>query len=993
MEGKEAKKNVFTICAGESFSKVFAQYLLEETDSKAELLAQYKILLPTRRACRILRDTFLDLNDGEALLLPQMRPIGDIDGDDLSLNMFGHSQVPAQIPPAISPLRRQLLLCRLIQQVPTFQSGNDRALALAKALSRFMDQVIVEGLSFKKLYTLVPADFAAHWGITLDFLKIISETWPKILEEEGTIEAADRRNRLLRLYKDFLDEKRPTDQIIAAGAIGSIPAVADVLCSIASLPNGRVILPGMDTNLEMEVWEDVEVHHPQYFFKSLLRKMDMAYHDVEIIGRCQSHRAGLARDMMLPAQHTHRWKKAGHASLEGLEYYACSSQEEEAMVIACIIREVLEDPGRRKDIVALVTPDRRLARRVMAHCLRWGISADDSAGMSLDQSRLGVFCLLFLQALRRPFDVIAFLSFLKHPFCRMGYGRLEYRRCVTVLERDIFRTRNKPIFKSLDDLSVHVGKNDYPEFLKEFLRNIISCASPVLCLSADEKDFGILLSSVLQAIENFAARQTAKDTLLSGEDLLWRGDDGETAARFFSDLLSEVALVRVHGLGDVAPLLQNLMRDVNVRSAYGVHPRVLILGQLEARLSHADVTILGELNDGVWPAGQEHDPWMSRPMRSAFGLPDNAQKTGLAAHDFVQGFCNKRVIMTRSEKMNGSPTVMSPWLMRLNTVLQAQGRNLSDLSIGSYRTWVRLLDKAEDVMPFQRPAPIPPFSARLRRVSVTKFETWIQNPYALYMYYILKIRASEAIRTEFGAAQFGSVLHDALDVFVKQYPITLPEQGEDLFLKIVDDVLQTYMSEQDIPAYWRPRFEIIARWFIQHEEGWRVRAKFKAAEVVGEMALDVNGHDFVISGRADRVDLMHGENGAGYALIDYKSAGAFKEKKLKNGELPQLPLEAMMLEKGAFEGLGAGHTHYIGYWKLSGGKMGGEVVSIEGKLDETVAKVKEAVIALIEMFWREDLPFYAVPDLTNAPRYNDYEHVSRLKEWAALDDESGGDGL
>lgn len=986
---------VFTIPAGVPFSKTLARFLLEETQGDAERLTSYRILLPTRRACRILRDTFLDLNEGAPLLLPQMRPIGDVDGDDLSLQMLGASDDISDIPPAITPLRRQLLLSRLIQKMPDFAYNADRALVLAKALGELMDQVVVEGLSFDNLSALVPEDFAQHWGITLEFLKIVSEVWPAILEEEGLIDAADRRNQLLRHYKLYLDHVRPDYPLIAAGTIGSIPAVADVLCSVARMPNGRVILPGLDTGLSAKIWEKVEDHHPQYFFKSLLRKMELEPEEVGVIGSAESTREGLARQMMLPAAFTHLWRDAEKPDnaddLNGLEYYACSGQEEEAAVIALIMREVLDDTERQKDVVALVTPDRRLARRVSALCRRWGVVADDSAGLSFDQSRLGVFCLLCLKAAQKPFDVVALLSFLKHPFCRMGYGHLEYQHAVNALERDVFRVRDKPIFRDLAHVKSYVDASDLPDFLRIFVDKVVTCFAHLQAVTTDAQDFGSVLRGLLQSLELFAARQTAEDIHRSGEEILWRGDAGEAGAQFFTDLIEQADLISIQGSSDCLALLTRLMRDVNVRSAYGVHPRVLILGQLEARLSHADVLILGGLNDGVWPSDQGHDPWMSRPMRSAFGLPATAQKVGLAAHDFVQGFCAERVIVTRSEKVDSSPTVMSPWLMRLHTVLQARGQGLHVLSKRPYRAWAQALDKTADVTPYKRPAPLPPSSIRLKRASVTKFTTWMENPYALYMYYILKLRAIEPLRSEVGAAQFGLLLHDVMDKFVAAYQRDLPDDVESIVMRLSQETVAEMLSEDMVPAYWLPRLQNVAAWFAQHEREWRTRAAFQKAEVSGRMILDVDGEGFEINGRADRIDLISSENGAGYALIDYKSAGTFSESKFKKGEYPQLPLEAMMLDEGGFSGLNAGSTQYLGYWKMTGGRQAGQEISLDRDIDAVVEIVRDAVVELIRTFRRADVPFYAVPDLSNAPRYDDYEHVSRLKEWAVLDDANGGD--
>src|SRR5256714_5677999 len=80
-------------------------------------LPRITVLLPTRRAVRSLRDAFLRIAPdgkevGNPLLLPRMRPIGDLDSDELSLSNGGRDDLP--MPPPTPELRRRLLLTPLV---------------------------------------------------------------------------------------------------------------------------------------------------------------------------------------------------------------------------------------------------------------------------------------------------------------------------------------------------------------------------------------------------------------------------------------------------------------------------------------------------------------------------------------------------------------------------------------------------------------------------------------------------------------------------------------------------------------------------------------------------------------------------------------------------------------------------------------------------------------------------------------------------------------
>ena len=76
---KASRRYVQTIPAGYPFARTLAANLLDEAQGRPEFLARSTILLPTRRACRVLRECFLDISGGKPVLLPRLTPIGDVD--------------------------------------------------------------------------------------------------------------------------------------------------------------------------------------------------------------------------------------------------------------------------------------------------------------------------------------------------------------------------------------------------------------------------------------------------------------------------------------------------------------------------------------------------------------------------------------------------------------------------------------------------------------------------------------------------------------------------------------------------------------------------------------------------------------------------------------------------------------------------------------------------------------------------------------------------
>ncbi|MFK7839997.1 MAG: double-strand break repair protein AddB, partial [Bdellovibrionales bacterium] len=334
--------NIFTIPAGIPFSKALAAQLLKENQETPEELADILILLPTRRACRTLRDAFLQENEGKPIILPTLQAIGDIDEEELSLSIMATNTQDdfLNLPPTLPTIQRRVMLARAIIKHKDFPYGFDQALNLAKALGQLLDQIYTENLDIKNLADLVPEDFANHWQVTLDFLKILSDVWPDILNDLSVIDAANRRNQLINTLNNFWQKNPPKRRIIAAGTTGSIPAVAHLLKTISNLPNGQIILPGLDQHIDDDSWKTIEEAHPQYGFKHLLNIMDAKRKHVKIWpspindNTIAKERRIMACELMRPAETSKEWQNlkdnAFKKAIENLKILECETSQNEA---------------------------------------------------------------------------------------------------------------------------------------------------------------------------------------------------------------------------------------------------------------------------------------------------------------------------------------------------------------------------------------------------------------------------------------------------------------------------------------------------------------------------------------------------------------------------------------------------------------------------------------------------------------------------------------
>ncbi|MEE2761410.1 MAG: double-strand break repair protein AddB [Pseudomonadota bacterium] len=967
--------NVYTIPAGQPFVDALAAGLLARPGNSGVALADTIILLPTRRALRTLHEAFLRQSNGAPLLLPRMMSLGDIDEEALSITSIEDLQEGAlDIAPAIPTLNRRLALARQVVHQHNGDISLEQAIMLATELANFLDQVQTEQLDFDGLKDLADEDYAEHWKIALEFLTILTLHWPEVLEEQGAIDPAERRNRILRAQAERWLARPPSGPVIAAGSTGSIPATAELLMVVARLPRGGLVLPGLDTALDPASIADVP-HHPQFGMMALLSALGVAPSAVPTWSsglKTKTHpgRASLMAEVMRPAQETNGWQHLTAPNpeiLNGLQRIDCPGPEDEARVIALMMRETLETPERT---AALVTPDRRLARRVAAELKRWDIAVDDSAGTPLAHTPAGAFLNLTAELVTCNFLPVQLLATGKHPLAAFGRPPALLRRQIRALEIAVLRGPRPEA--GLAGMITRLGAEG--DELATLLEDLKTAARPFAeILAGPPASLGDMATAHAAFAETLAASNSE-----NGPDRLWSGVAGEAAATFMGELLEAArALGPVTGI-QYPGLLQALMAGHAVRPRYGSHPRLSIWGLLEARLQHADLIILGGLNEGSWPAEVAADPWMSRPMRHRFGLPPRERRIGLSAHDFAQAFSAPEVVMTRAMRVDGVPTVPSRWLNKLEKLLNGAGDKLSPSA--KWLKWQAALDEPERQQRIGPASFNPPLRARPRQLSVTQVETWMRDPYAIYAQHILKLQELPELDAPPDRADYGTIIHQILDTFTATYPDGLPHEALRELLQMGLDEFGRKLAQPGIWAFWWPKFERIAAWFIDTEAKRRLGIKRIHSEVEGRLEIEAPAGPFTLTAVADRIEILtHG----GMVIGDYKTGAVPSAKEVAAGFSPQLPLEAAIAMEGGFEGIAADSVAGLDYWRLSGGAEAGAVRHAGIDAAELAAEALAGFASLVACFDDPNTPYEARPRPAQAPRYSSYEHLARIKEWMA----------
>ncbi|MEL6751798.1 MAG: double-strand break repair protein AddB, partial [Pseudomonadota bacterium] len=843
-------------------------------------------------------------------------------------------------------------------------------------------------------------------------------TMPQILAERGLVDPATQRAAALNEQAARYAATGSRGPVIAAGSTGSIPATAKLLKAIAQLDQGCVVLPGLDRDLDEETFAKVDLPdndrddtgtaatHPQFGLRRLLTTFGLHRNDIHHIGSVEHGpirvRETIVSQAMRPAETTDRWAEfiastsddQRTTALEGVALVEAPGEREEALAIALALRETLETAEAR---CALVTPDRNLARRVAVEMRRFGVNVDDSAGLPLDNRVAGTFARLVVRQAFGKADPNVSVALYKHPLSRFSRNAIDMRRAADAVEVAALRGAIEPLKngtlsenmrrarkRANDDKHVHAA---VARLTDDHWMEAVDLAETI-DNTFDMRIWGALGTN--PSVADLARRSLdlvkgcAEDDEGAVGHLLERSS-GEALDLFFEELIETGTDLHV-AQSQWPDVFDALMAGRTVRPNSGTHPRVTILGPLEARLQSFDRIVLGGLNEGTWPGTGGNDPFLSRPMKGQLALPTPERRTGLAAHDVTQALGHRDIVLTRSQRTGDAPTVASRWVQRLKTVAGEQARAAMQNAGNKYLDWAGQLDSpAAQVAPAQQPKPCPAVHLRPKRLSVTQVPTLIADPFAIYAAHVLKLEPLPDLAREADHRERGTLFHKIAEHYVV-------EGGgpREAFLEVGLREFRETALPSEVEARWWPRIVQIADAFTPwHESEVKPSVTNFLPELRGEIAVR---EGFDLSGIADRFDVA--PDGS-FHLWDYKTTENPKSmKSVVDHQAPQLPLLAAMAVRGAFSGI-TGPVSLIGYIRLIGqGKFG--QISIDGENEPPPADIAEQTWAALERL----IAHYAQPStpyiskaryIEDEPYANPYDHLARVAEWSVQGDAPEGE--
>ncbi len=952
---------LYAIPAGLPVAPCLAGALLAEAEPPEALAAQL-VVLPGRRAVASLTRAFLEAAGGRPLLLPRMVAVGDLEETGaLDGLLAGDSPVP---PPAMDPLARSLALAGFLARAG--HASGSRALALAGELGAALDSLAIHGVPTQQLAAAAGTLGPALWERNLAILAAVRDQWPALAEAQGLADPVVRRERILDAVARAWRDTPPGGRVTLAGFSSAPPAVARLLAAGLRLPGGRVVLSGFDPGLGREGWETLRrlardpdrrraaELHPQYGILAILEACGAGPEDIRPFGgedAVPAPRLALARQATAPAAVPAPALPAAPASLaEGLAVAEAETPAEEARLVALALREALETPGRT---AALVTPSRTLARQVAAELLRFGLKVDDSAGLPLRLTVHGRLLAALAEAAATRFAPVPLVALVGHPLVADGAADSEDGRAMAqALDRALRGVRPPPGLAGVRDRLACD-----PHLSRWWTETVAPALAPLEAIGRQT----VPLSSLAEGLAGAAGR-------LAGERL-WAGAEGQALARVLETAGGhDLALAPQ----DWSPVVDALLASETIRPQFGQHPRLAILGLLEARFEAFDLLVLGGLNEGTWPAETGPDPWLPAGLRRRLGLPSPDARIGRQAADLLALAAGRgRLLLTRARRSEAGPESPSRFLVKLRVAagghLPAEERLLA---------LARALDQPAAVRPAARPAPAPPAAARPRVLRASAADMLAADPFSFYAGTLLGLEPLEPLDADPGAADRGTAVHAILERWLGR--------GEDR-AAATEEELRRLGGGPMAALIWRPRIEAMLDWaeaelLSARAGGWTPIA----FETAGEMDLD----GVLLKGKADRVD-QHSDGRI--RILDYKTGAVPPRARAVSGYALQLPALALLAAHGRLAGVPAALEAELLFLKLSGNaRKPGEVIGRTWPWDLVTAETR--LRRLAAAYLRGEAPFRAKVHPLFAEDYRMFDHFARLAEWFGREGGQAADG-
>jgi ATP-dependent helicase/nuclease subunit B len=568
------------------------------------------------------------------------------------------------------------------------------------------------------------------------------------------------------------------------------------------------------------------------------------------------------------AAHARTWPTSPFTG--ALELVAAPSLEAAAEAARDVLLRWL-GAGRRD--IALIAPDRVMARRLRALLERHDILARDETGWAFSTATVSHVIERWLRLIDEDAWYRDLLDLLKSPFlfADAAQARLHAARELD----DAFRRHGAPAgFDGHIDLAERLGLVHAPALL----RRMRAAAAP---FAAGRTTLGVWNERLLQAlaalgIDSALAADPVGAQLLHLLRVLTR-DSAPHAQRYpradwrqwLFQHLEEATFVDA---GVTSPIRITHLGAAHTRDLEGA----IVLGVGAQQLPASERA--GVFNDAV---------------RAQLGLPTAHQRHADARADLADLLARvPHVSLIWQAELDGEAAPLSPWLLRLEAFHQAAwGTSLMR------RVDMGATLPASPAPPAARPAPRAPGAPA--RLSVSAWQSLVACPYQFWARHLLHLNERDEVPEDLDKADYGQLLHALLADFHRAHPRLADHDPARLRADLLaggERVFAAAMGRGYLTLAWQQRWLRQVDGYLAWALAWeRAGHAFEAAEAPVARTIErADGGVTLLEGRIDRVD--RSERGA--CVLDYKTQNraTLRRKLATPGEDVQLGAYAWLAD-------------------------------------------------------------------------------------------------
>ncbi len=969
------------------FLKELACFVIEQYQDKPEEISNLIIYLDNRNLCNEFTQIYLSLIANKAALLPKMEALDNLDAKEAIFYLNCTSKEPRKFPETLSKTKEKLLLTKLIikwAQEKKLQNNISikQAALIANNLLTFLSTIKEQNITQEDLLKIIPLDFHNNWQETVGFLSIIITKWPELLAAKNLISADNQKKELLLILSDFIyQDINKQSAIIYAGTINSTNG--SLLLAISNQERHFIIFHLLDKYVDEKQWNLISEIHPQYEFKNFLNNIKKSRNDI-IDYKSQSEnssRGKLLSYLMYSPEETKLWHEIQDISendIKNLKYIECESENQEAEIIALYLRYYI---SQNKQKIGLITSDEFLLKKVKSFLKKWDIAPNEENALNLTPQIM--LMRLICSYIDKPNSAKYLLSLLKHPLVNLGFNYFTYANLLAKLEtRLLVGISLKEGLEELITRAQNLGDSE----LTDFIIKIKSSLENLLTIRENKSYLKDWLNSHLACAFNLCHNEEA-----SGKDQFYKNTAKDELNNFFAEIEHASNEFFILNFADYADLFENMIKGRTIPNLSNNNSqKIFILPKEQAKFLDFDQIILSSFNEGFWPANKIDATYLNLRMLKSLNISKTYKDFGAEAYSFLSLINNDNILITRSVKNNGAKTISSRWLIKLAVILKHTNLLKKIYADKIHLKWLEILNKVNYLEKIAAPAPTPPIEARPKTLPVTAIEQLMRNPYGVYAKYILKLKKLKQLDYEPSMADFGNVIHDALENFSKNYNEINEEQRLSYLVNYAKELFKEYNLSSITYNFWQTKLENIAKWIINEEETRRT----SELNILAEVKTSITINDLTITAKADRIEFSNtpgnnrdnSNNETNCTIIDYKTGTIPTKRDIYLGLSPQMIIEALIVTKGQIENYKINNPNIsdLLYWKLSGNnKNPVQEINVTKKedLEKIIDEAEVGLLKLQETFNNKTTPYLATPAPEKAPIYNDYELLARTKEW------------